>query len=129
MVTFLSVMLVLTSIGMIVLVLLLVSIVVAACAGSSGGVAATAGAAGAPADNGGGLQGGGSAQEGESGQQAPQPAASAGPGQPEVGWHWSRRKDLFLRDFCGRPARPCGRATTAEAHGRQFPRPARTRRS
>ena len=66
------------------LVLLLVSIVIAAC-GSSGGAAATAGAARAPADNLGGLQGVGSAQEGESGQQAPQPAASAGPGQPEVG--------------------------------------------
>jgi hypothetical protein len=67
------------------LVLLLVSIVIAACAGSSGGAAATAGAAGDPADNRGGLQGVGSAQEGGSGQEAPQPAASAGPGQPAVG--------------------------------------------
>ena len=68
----------------IVLVLFLVSIVIAACAGSSGG-AATAGPAEAPADNGGALQGGGSGQGEEGGQEAPQPAASAGPDQPEVG--------------------------------------------
>ena len=63
----------------IVLVLLLVSIAVAACGGSSGGAAATAGPARAPADMGNGLEGAGS------GQEAPQPGATAGPGQPEVG--------------------------------------------
>ena len=62
----------------IVLVLLLASIAIAACGGSSAG-AATAGPAGAPADN-----GGGTAQEG-SGQEAPQPGASAGADQPELG--------------------------------------------
>jgi hypothetical protein len=68
----------------IVLILFLVTIVMAACAGSSGG--ATAGPAGAPVDNNGGLQGAGAGQGEESGQEAPQqPAASAGPDQPEVG--------------------------------------------
>ena len=69
----------------IVLVLFLVSIVIAACAGSSGGAAATSGPAAAPADEGNGLQGVGSGQEEGSGQEAPQPAASAGPDQPEIG--------------------------------------------
>jgi hypothetical protein len=69
----------------IALVLLLVSIAVAACGGSSGGAAATAGPAGAPADNGGALQGVGAGQGAGSGQEAPQPGATAGPGQPEVG--------------------------------------------
>ena len=68
----------------IVLVLFLVTIVMAACAGSSGG--ATAGPAGAPVANNGGLRGAGAGQGEESGQEAPQqPAASAGPDQPEVG--------------------------------------------
>ena len=69
----------------IVLVLFLVSIVIAACGGSSGGAAATSGPAGAPADNGDALLGVGSGQGQEGGQEAPQPAASAGTGQPDVG--------------------------------------------
>jgi hypothetical protein len=65
----------------IVLVLFLVSIVIAACGASTGGAAATAG----PADKGNGLQGVGSGQGEVSGEEAPQPAASAGPDQPEIG--------------------------------------------
>ena len=68
----------------IVLVLFLVSIVIAACGGTTG-AGATAAPAGAPADSGNGLQGVGSGQDEGSGQEAPQPAASAGPDQPEVG--------------------------------------------
>ena len=69
----------------IVLILFLVSIVIAACGGSSGGAAATAGPAGAPADKSDGLQGVGSGQGEGSGQEAPRPAASGGPDQPEIG--------------------------------------------
>jgi Domain of unknown function (DUF4349) len=69
----------------IALLLLLTSIVIAACAGSGTSGAATAGPAEAPADNGGALLGAGAGQ-GEGAAGAPQqPAASAGPGQPEVG--------------------------------------------
>jgi hypothetical protein len=65
----------------IALVLLLMSIAIAACASSGGAMSA----APAPADNGGPLQGSGSGQGEEPGQGAPQPAASAGSEQPEVG--------------------------------------------